>query len=455
MADLLVVDDEAVLARQLARFLEADGHAVRVAGTGAEGLEAARSTPPDLVLLDLRLPDQSGLQVLQSLRAQDPGVPVILITAHGRVGEAVAAMREGAADYLQKPLDLDELALLVERVLAQQRRSAELDYLRDRGRPPGVIGRDRRLLEIFSHAERLRKADLPPGARPTILLRGETGTGKGVLARAIHEILGGGPFIEFNCPALPDTLIEAELFGHERGSFTDAFSSRAGLVEAAEGGALFLDEIGELSPEAQAKILKLIDERRIRRLGSTRERSVGVHLIAASNRDLDRAVAEGSFRADLLHRLRVLEIEVPPLRERGGDILLLARFFCSELGSQYRGRPARISPEGEQRLTRYDWPGNVRELRNVIERAILLGSDEELPASAFSGLRPQSGGKCEHSFELPEDGIELEAVERDFLTQALARSGGNRTQAAKLLGLTRDQVRYRLEKFGIAPDSSS
>jgi len=449
MATLLVVDDEPVLLRQLARSLGGEGHEVRTAMTGAEAIEAARACPPDLVLLDLRLPDRSGLDVLRELRGLDPELPVVLMTAHGSVRDAVHAMREGALDYLAKPLDLDEVALLVERVLAQRRRDRELDYLRGRDRRLGVVGRDHRLLEIFTYAERLRNAQLSPGKRPTILFRGETGTGKGVLARAVHEVLGGGPFIEFNCPATPTTLVEAELMGHERGSFTDARSSRPGLFEAAEGGTLFLDEIGELSLEMQAKMLKVIDEKRVRRLGSNSERTVDVHVMAATNRDLEAAASQGDFRADLLHRLQVLEIEVPPLRERPEDIRLLARYFCSELGSQYHGRPLRLATEAEEQLARYLWPGNVRELRNVIERAVLLESSEELPAGTFSKLvSPAAEGSAQH-FRLPEAGVDLQALERDLLAQALERAEGNRTRAARLLGLTRYAFRYRLEKFGL------
>ena len=449
MATLLIVDDEPVLARELSRSLAAEGHEVRTVATGAEAIEANRARPPDLVLLDLRLPDRSGLEVLRELRGLDPGLPVVLMTAHGSVRDAVKAMREGASDYLAKPLDLDEVGLLVERILAQRRRDRELDYLRDRERQLGVVGRDHRVLKIFAYAERLRDAHLAPGKRPTMLFRGETGTGKGVLARAVHELLGGGPFIEFNCPALPATLVEAELFGHERGAFTDARSSRPGLFEAAEGGTLFLDEIGELNLEIQAKLMKAIEEKRVRRLGSTSERAVDVHVMAATNRDLETAAAQGSFREDLLHRLRVLEIEVPPLRERLEDLRLLARFFSSELGNQYHAHPVRLSLEAEECLVRYPWPGNVRELRNVIERAVLLEPSDELPARAFAGLVPAAGEGAASPFRLPEGGIDLQAVEKDLLAQALERTGGNRTRAAALLGLTRYAFRYRLEKFGL------
>jgi transcriptional regulator with GAF, ATPase, and Fis domain len=279
-------------------------------------------------------------------------------------------------------------------------------------------------------------------------LTGETGTGKGVIARALHELLGGGPFIEINCTAMPSELVEAELFGHERGTFTDAKTARAGLFEAAGGGAIFLDEIGHASQELQSKLLKVIEDKRVRRLGSTRDREVDVHVIAATNRDLQAAVESGEFRSDLLHRMGVLTFEVPPLRSRAGDIGGLAEHFCRSIGKTY-GRDVSISADAIDELSRYPWPGNVRELRNVIERALLVNPGPEIGAGVFSTLMlgvpdeaPQSG-----SFGLPEDGIDLAEIERDLIRQALERTKGNRTQAAKLLGLSRDTLRYRLEKF--------
>ena len=292
VATLVVIEDEALLSRQIARALAAAGHEVRTEATGAAGIAAVEASAPDLVLVDLRLPDQSGLDVLERLRELDAELPVVLMTAYGSVADAVEAMRRGAADYLQKPLDLDELRLLVERVVARTRRDRELSWLRrrDRALPEGLIGGDATLVAAFEQARRIRDAGLPPGKRPAILISGETGTGKGMVARALHEVLGGGPFIEVNCTAMPESLVEAELFGHERGSFTDAKTERVGLFEAAEGGTLFLDEVGHASLSTQAKLLKVIEEKRVRRLGSSRERSVDVHVIAATNRDLDAAV---------------------------------------------------------------------------------------------------------------------------------------------------------------------
>ena len=451
MASIVVIEDEAVLGRQIARALERAGHDVRHEANGEAGLEAVREASPDLVLLDLRLPDRDGLELLAELTADGDGPSVVLMTAYGSVRDAVEAMRRGAADYLQKPLDLDELRLLVERVLARSQRDRELAYHRDRARavPEGIVGRDPSVLALFSQAERLRDAGLPPGKRPALLLTGETGTGKGMIARAVHELLGGGPFLEINCTAMPENLVEAELFGHERGTFTDAKADRVGLFEAAEGGTLFLDEVGHASLELQAKLLKAIEDRRIRRLGSSRDRPVDVHVIAATNRNLGEAVAAKEFREDLFHRLRVLAFEVPPLRDRGDDIVLLARHFCSELGGLY-GRTVTLGESAIPELRRYPWPGNVRELRNVIERAILLSPGERLESEAFASLFSASAPTgAAGPFQLPEGGVSLEELERELVRQAVERTQGNRTRAAALLGLSRDALRYRLEKFGL------
>lgn len=451
MASILVIEDEVVLGRSLAAALESRNHEVVVCQSGGEGLGRVESESPDLVLLDLRLPDASGLDVLSQILALDPGLPVVLMTAYGTVQDAVEAMRRGARDYLQKPLDLDELRLLVDRVLERQRRDRELAYHREKevAQPAGVIGSDPIIEGIFDQVRRLADARLPPRERPTILLTGETGTGKGLMARAIHEMLGGGPFIEMNCTAVPATLVESELFGHERGTFTDAKTSRTGLFEAADGGAIFLDEIGYLELALQAKFLKVIEEKRIRRLGSNRDRLVNVYVIAATNRDLVAAVQEGDFREDLLHRLNVLAFELPPLRERLGDLRALASHFCREIGQRYGGRERRLSPEAEKVLEEYPWPGNVRELRNVVERAILVASTDELGVAAFSGLAREEPQTSESLVSLPAGGLQLVEVERELIRQALERAAGNRTRAAELLGLTRDTLRYRIEKFDL------
>jgi DNA-binding NtrC family response regulator len=460
MAEILVVEDEPVLGRNLARSLESASHCAQLCGSGEEALVRARGTTPDLVLLDLRLPDGSGLDVLARILEACPGVPVIMMTAYGSVADAVEAMRRGAVDYLQKPLDLEQVRLLVDRVLEKQRRDRELAYLRSRDRafPKEIVREAPRLVAIFEQVGRLREADLPPSKRPAILLTGESGTGKGVVAREIHELLGGGPFIDVNCTAMPASLVEAELFGHERGTFTDARVARTGLCEAADGGTLFLDEIGMLEPGIQAKFLKAVEEKRVRRIGSIRDREIDVHVIAATNRDLDDAVRKGEFREDLLYRLRVLSFAIPPLRGHAEEIRRLARYFCRDFSLLYGGNGEhRLSVEAEGELEGYAWPGNVRELRNVMERAVLLSPQGPIARDPIAEiLRPSSpsrdasaGGAATGGFALPKEGIRLEELERDLLIQALDLAGGNRTRAARLLGLSRDTLRYRLEKFRI------
>jgi two-component system NtrC family response regulator len=454
MAAVLIIEDEPVLAHQLAVALRSGGHEVRTAGNGAQGLVEAEAATPDLVLLDLRLPDRSGLDLIPALKAIDASVPIVLMTAYGSVRDAVEAIRRGAADYLNKPLDVSELGLLIERLLSQQRRDRELTYLRGRDArdPEEAISAHPRLLDVFVQVQRLCDAGLPAGRRPSILLTGETGTGKGVTARAIHDLLGGGPFIEVNCFGMPASWIESELFGRERGADTRA--SQPGLFEAGEGGTVFLDEIGDLDLDLQAKFLRLIEEKRVERIGSDRVREVNVHVLASTRHDLDAAVAEGRFRPDLLHRLRVLSFEIPPLRERPEDLGLLARHFAREIGKQYGGRPRQISLEAEKLLAGYDWPGNVRELRNLIERAALVSPDEMLGVEVLSTLlepapRPSAPGQV----LLPEEGLRLEDVERDLLRQALVRAKGNRTRASLLLGVSRDTLRYRISKWGLDEDA--
>ncbi len=456
MASVLVVEDEVLLRDSLSTVLEAHGLEVTAVGSVAAARAELERGGPDLVLLDIRLPDASGLDLLKEIVEQVPQARVVMMTAYGTISDAVEAMRGGAREYLQKPLDLDELRMVVDRELSAQRSQRELDYHRRRGVPSGVVGSAPKLQLIFDEVGRLAAAGLPPSGRPPILLTGETGTGKGLIARAVHETLGGGPFIEVNCSAMPPALVESELFGHERGTFTDAKTARTGLFEAAAGGAIFLDEIGALQFDLQAKFLKVIEEKRVRRLGSNHDRPVDVHVIAATNHDLDRAVADGSFREDLLHRLRVLAFEVPPLRERPDDLPDLARHFCEELSLRY-GRPiSGLSPRAEECLAAYSWPGNVRELRNVLERAVLLARSDTLEVEDFAGLdeRPTTSGGSQ-LVSLPPGPIELAEVERELIRQALDRTRGNRTKAAELLGLTRDTLRYRIEKFGIEAESAA
>lgn len=450
MGSILVIEDEALLGRRIAQALQTDGHEVRLAETGENGLAEFSEGSLDLVLVDLRLPDISGIEILREIRRDDVALPVVLMTAYGTIEDAVSAMRIGASDYVQKPLDLDELRLLVDRLMDRQRLDRELAYHRQREQAPtsGIVGSDMRLAAVFSQIENLRDAGLTPGQRPAILLTGETGTGKGLVARGFHEILGGDPFIEINCTAMPAELVEAELFGHERGSFTDAKSAKPGLFETASGGSIFLDEIGHAALALQAKLLKVIEDKRVRRIGSSHDREVDVHVIAATNRELSTAVQAGEFRADLLHRLSVLSFELPPLRTRGDDLRQLAEHFCQKIGKTY-GRDVSISAAAQAELAAYSWPGNVRELRNVIERALLVHAATEIGEGVFAALLSASDHGEAGNFQLPEAGLDLAELERDLIRQALERTGGNRSQAATLLGLSRDTLRYRLEKYGL------
>ncbi len=461
MPTLLIVEDEAVLARNLAKAFTSRGWAVAQAATAAEGRRAARDTPPHVVLLDLRLPDGSGLDVLTDLLAATPDLSVVMMTGHGSVADAVEAMRRGARDFVQKPLDLEEIRLKVERALGATREHREVAYHRERQRLAGeIVGASDAVQRLRTLVERLATVTRGPGGpAPTVLLLGETGTGKGHVARALYAAGGrrDGPFIEVNCTALPETLVEAELFGHEKGAFTDARTARPGLFETADGGTVFLDEIGHISAPLQSKFLKVIEEKTVRRIGATAARAVDVQVIAATSRDLDAAVRLGEFRADLQQRLAVAVIRIPPLRERAGDAVVLARHFLAEAARRYTAGTRSLSPAAEAAILAHGWPGNVRELANTMERAVLFSDAEPLgpddlglgPAMLGTAGRVSTGPAGEVVVDLPEGGLSLEAVERALLLAALGRSGGNQSAAARLLGVSRDTLRYRMEKFGL------
>ncbi|MBI3784008.1 MAG: sigma-54-dependent Fis family transcriptional regulator [Deltaproteobacteria bacterium] len=461
MATILIIEDEAILARSLAKAFGRHGLETQVAGNLAEGDRILGEMPVDLVLLDLRLPDGSGLDFLERLMSRDKECPVIMMTAHGSVADAVRAMQLGARDYVQKPFDLEEIQLKVNESLKSSRQRRELSYYRERDAAAGAI------LGVSAAAERLRAVvsrigRMTSGAgapAPTILLLGETGSGKGHVARALYASGGrsNGPFIEVNCTALPENLVEAEIFGYERGAFTDAKTARPGLFETAEGGTLFLDEIGHVSLTLQAKFLKVIEDKTVRRLGSTASRRIDVQIIAATNRDIEAAVRLGEFREDLYQRLSVAVIRIPPLRERDGDAVDLARTLLADMCRRYGLPPRELTEEGERAIRHHGWPGNVRELANCMERVVLF-SDSSKVGAADLGLAveaPDAGrviaapsGSVQIDF--PETGLSLEAVERSLIERALEMANGNQSAAARLLGISRDTLRYRLEKFGLA-----
>jgi len=463
VATVLIVEDEEVLGKNIRRTLEKVGHAVTVAPSCAAAERLFAEIHPDLTLLDLRLPDGSGLDLLGRLRAEHPSATVLMMTAHATIEDAVRAIKLGARDYLQKPLHMDDLRHAVARALEESQLRTEVSYFRGREASgaalDAIAGGCGAIEELRVKLRRL--CALPPDATPpTVLVTGETGTGKGLVARVLHYNgpRADRPFIEINCAAIPENLVESELFGHERGAFTDARTAKIGLFQAADRGTLFLDELGCLPLAIQIKILKAIEEKTIRPLGARSDRKIDVHIVAATNSDLEEMVRAGAFRQDLFYRLSVARLEVPPLRTRGDDVLLLARRFVQELTRRYRVPAKTLTPDAEVAIRRYPWPGNVRELRNTLDRAVLFADGDLLDARALAlpdargnGAAPalRTTGDARVEVEIPDGGLDFEELERTLLVQALRKSGGSQTGAARLLGLSRDTLRYRLEKFAI------
>jgi two-component system response regulator AtoC len=449
---ILVVDDEELIRWSLAERLRLDGHEILEAGTAAQAFDLLDGHV-DALLLDYRLPDDDGVAVMRRIHELDPDLPVLMLTAHKDVEIIVGAMKAGAFEYLTKPFDLDDVAVRVERALEATRLRRELRTLRDTlARPFGlasIIGESDAMERVKAL---VRKVATSPGS--TVLITGESGTGKDLIAKVIHysSSRAARPFLTITCSALPETLMESELFGHERGAFTDARTQKRGLLEQADDGTVFLDEIGEMTPALQAKLLRFLEEKAFRRLGGSADIHVDVRVIAATNRNLEETVRDGRFRDDLYYRLNVLRLEVPPLRARVDDLSRLAQHFVEVFSREFR-RPVRaLSADAEQALRHYGWPGNVRELRNLVERAVLLSETEVLQASDFEILHGQrrTGGSGRTAFQLPPEGVNLEEEEKSLVVQALERTGGNQTRAATLLGLHRDQIRYRIEKFGLS-----
>ena len=448
---ILVVDDDASQRRLIEFWLKEDGYTVVTASDGHAGLQMFTEKTPALVIADIRMPGLSGLDLLGRIKAINADTPVILITAFGTVGDAVDAMKLGAADYVLKPLNSDELKVNVQRALQHQQLVDENRYLRDFSdvafRFENLVAGSRKMRDVFNLAAQVARRD------STVLLTGESGTGKELLAKAIHQnsLRVAKPFITVNCGAIPENLIESELFGHRRGSFTGAVADRVGKFEAANEGTVFLDEIGELPINLQVRLLRVIQEREIDKIGFPKPIPINVRIVAATNRNLRTLIEDGQFREDLFYRLSVVTVELPPLRERRDDIPLLLTHFLKKHCTRYQLAVPSVSDDALELLTRYDWPGNVRELENVIEHAVVLGpSDviriEDLPAH----IRQAKSRVTSISLKLPDEGIDLEEVEKEILLQALEKNQWNQSRAARYLNLSRKTLIYRMEKFGLA-----
>ena len=461
MRPILLVEDKDSLRAMLRHALEAQGHAVIEARDQAEAAQALRSTPPDVVLSDLRLPDGDGLGVLRASKELDPELPVIVMTAFGSIQDAVAAMKEGALDFLAKPVDPDHLLLLVERALAQRRLATENILLKEelaqRRGAPQIVGDDAKLKQVTLALHRAAATDT------TVLLEGESGTGKELFARALHALSprADGPFVAINCAAIPETLLETELFGHEKGAFTGASARKPGKFELAHRGTLFLDEIGDLPLLLQAKILRALEEKRFERVGGTSPIQVDVRVVAATNRNLKAAVAARQYREDLYFRLSVFPITIPPLRDRSEDIPKLARYFIEKYCRDLNKKALALSLAAEQEMRAYPWPGNVRELQNCIERAVILAEGETIhphhlhlsfrgaPAPSSPEADPSPWSKIDLSGTLADATRRTVAeVERRKLEQAL-KEGGNPGRAAELLQISFKALVVKLREHGI------
>lgn len=455
---VLVVEDEALFARAVVKRLKKSGYDCEHAENLQDGRALAKQFAPDIVLLDMRLPDGSGMDLLAEFVAK--GISVIVMTAFGELSDAVNAMKQGATDYLKKPVDLEELLLAIEKAENSSKLKHHLDYSKQRNTHDALalgaelIGDSLAMQVVRKQIERVAQlASIENTApSPTVLINGETGTGKDVAARLLHLSCSrkDKPFVHVDCASLPAELIESELFGHERGAFTSAQASRCGLIEAAEDGTLFLDEIGELPLNLQAKLLNVLERRMVRRVGSTKERPVAARFIAATNRDLQQMVLEGRFRSDLYYRLNVLNIVMPPLRERGDDILLLARYFASQTERRYGLQSKRFSEEAIEAITQYQWPGNVRELKHQISRAVLLNRGEVISGQDLAIAREPGMSKI--NFDSNAASVTLDVAEKILIENALAQANNNVSEAARLLGITRMAIRYRMDKHGINGD---
>lgn len=453
MNKVLVVDDEKLICDMLKTELEKNNYDVTVVNNSKDAIKAIEYTHFDIVLLDLMLPKITGLDLLSLIKEKSPETVVIIITAYGSAESAVKAMKLGAFDYIIKPFSMEEMLVVIKKAEEYSRKLKEVNYYKQerekRYNLDAIVGSSKAIKEIKDLITRVADADVK-----VILIEGESGVGKELIAKAIHGSgkRANGPFIAINCASVPETLLESELFGYEKGAFTDAKATKQGLIELADSGTLFLDEIGDMPMTIQAKMLRFLEERKVRRVGGLADISVDVQIIAATNKILKKLVQEGKFREDLYYRIKVVPIYIPPLRERREDIAELANYFIKLFNSEFKKNVKGFSPIAMKMIMQYDWPGNIRELRNVIERAMIFEDEdmimvERLPAEIIaSSNRPSAGGTFE--IRIPPDGIDIEEVEKELIRQALMLSKGNQSKAARLLNIGVDAMRYRMKKFG-------
>jgi len=464
-----IADDEELIRKSLVKLLSAEGYDVDAVGTAAEVLESVRRDPPQVLILDLRLPDGSGLELLPRLKSLEPDLKVVVITAFGDLATAVQAMRQGATDFLKKPYEMHEIVLAVERLKAGIARETQLDAFRrselETFLKTKIVGEAPSMRRVWDLVGKVSKSEAT-----TVLIEGESGTGKDLVARAIHfeGARRDAPFLALNCSSFQEHLLENELFGHERGAFTDAREPKRGLVELADQGTLFLDEVGDLPAPTQAKFLRFIEDRTFKRVGGSTDLTVDLRIVAATNRDLDDLVREGRFRQDLYYRFKVVSIPLPALRERGDDTILLARHFLEFYNEKFRKHFTTVAPEVDEIIRAYRWPGNVRELRNLIERIVLLEDDDtlredHLPAEMVAKVEAVPRALREALAARGEDGSGLPAlaeVEQEHILKVLEFTDGNRSRCARILGISRQSLIERLKRIAatrgsLAPDESS
>ncbi len=459
---ILVIDDEELIRSSIKQHLDKEGYEVWTAGTGEEGLKIQKAELPDIMLLDLHMPGISGMETLEAVKKFNKDTVVVIITAHGDIETAVSAIKLGAYDFVEKPFDLNRVSLIIKKALETVDLKKEVNFLRgvqsEKYTFDTIICESEVMSNMVNLAKKISESDAN-----TVLIQGESGTGKTLISRIIHyhSARASKPFVEVTCTALPETLVESELFGYEKGAFTDAKSSKKGLFELADGGTIYLDEIGDMKPSTQSKFLKVIEEKIFKRIGGLKDTTVDVRVIATTNKNLKEEVQNGNFREDLYYRLNVIPMEFPALRDRKDDIIPTAMFFLNTMRKECRRNITGISEEAQRLMLNYNWPGNIRELKNVIERVFILESggiirSEHLTLEILNaGKEPDtpdledipSDESGEFRFDLSGNGISIEEVEREFIIQALRSTRDNQTKAAKMLGLSRDALRYRMQKF--------